>query len=337
MKIALVELELWEQDHLIPKLNNDKLVFLNRCLTKKNVEKIKDCEVVCCFVFSKLTKEILDKLPKLKLIATLSTGFDHIDLEECKRRGIIVCNVPIYGENTVAEHAMALILAIVKKIPQSYEKTVRGNFSRDGLRTFDLKGKTVGVVGVGNIGRHVVRMCRSFEMNVLAFDLNKDEKFAKDFNFKYVEMDELLRNSDIITLHCPLNKHTSHLISMKEIKMMKKGVYLINTSRGEIVDTKALIYGLQKKIIAGAGLDVLEEECHIVEDKEVISPHFPKVCNTQVLLENHILLKQENVLITPHNAFNSWEALRRILDTSVDNIEAFRKGKPINTVKLEKN
>lgn len=333
MKAAFIDLEKWQRDYVSEKLGKafEEVTFLKK-LTKKNIEKIKNYEILACFIFSKLDKKILNKFPKLKLITTMSTGFDHIDLEECKRRKITVCNVPAYGANTVAEHALALMLSLIKKIPQSHERTVKGNFLRDGLRTSDMKGKIIGVIGVGSIGRHFIQMCCGMEMKIIAFDVKKDEKLAKKLGFKYVSLSTLLKNSDIISLHAPLNNNTRHMIDLDAIKKMKKGVYIINTARGALIDTKALLWGIKKKIVAGAALDVLEEECHITEDLEVLSSQFPKICDTQVLWENHVLAKQENVLITPHNAFNSWEALKRILDTTINNIKAFRKGKKVNVI-----
>lgn len=331
MNVTFAELEKWEEKYVSDRLKGHKLRFTGK-ITSKNAAKIKDVEILSCFVFSRINKEALDKLPKLKMIAAMSTGFDHIDVEECKKRKIMVCNVPTYGENTVAEHAVALLLSLIKKTHLSHERTVRGDFSREGLRSLDLKGKTVGVVGCGNIGMHFIKMMKGFEAKVIAFDVNQNKRLAKKLGFKYVSFDYLLKNSDIISLHAPLNPKTHHMIDLNEIKKMKKGVHIINTARGGLINPKALLYGLQKKIVAGAGLDVLEEECHIVEDKEVLSPHFPKVCDPQILWQNHVLGKQKEVLITPHNAFNSWEALQRILDTTLVNVSSFVKGKVKNKV-----
>jgi D-lactate dehydrogenase len=275
-------------------------------------------------------KKILDKFENLKLIATRSTGFDHIDLKECKKRKIIVCNVPNYGENTVAEHTFALILNLTRKIHKAWERTRRLDFSITGLRGTDLRGKTIGVIGVGNIGKHVVRIANGFEMNVIAFEPHKHKKLAKEMNFKDVSFDYLLKNSDIITLHCPYNKHTHHMINKNNIGKIKKNALLINTSRGGLIETNALVNALDSGILKGAGLDVLEDECYVREDKEVMSKHFPKKCDMRIILENHILAKKDNVIITPHNAFNSIEALERILDTTVDNVNGYLKKKVVN-------
>ena len=332
-KIAFFELEQWEKDYFQKKLKNCELKFIDDHLTEKNVNRIKDVDAVGVFIYSVVDKKILNKLSNLKLIVTLSTGFDHIDLKECKKRKVTVCNVPHYGENTVAEHTFALILDLTRKIHKAYERTIRGNFSLDGLRGTDLQGKTIGIVGVGSIGKHVVRIAKGFEMKVIAFDKFKNLKLAKKLGFKYVSFDYLLKNSDIITLHVPYNKSTHHLINKKAISKMKKGTIIINTARGGIIETSALLEGLQYGKIAGAGLDVLEEECFIKEEKQILSKHFLKECDLKTVLQNHILLKQENVIITPHNAFNSWEALHRILATTILNINSFLKKKPVNIIK----
>ena len=196
-----------------------------------------------------------------------------------------------------------------------------------------MQGKTIGVVGAGSIGQHVIRIAKGFEMKVIAFDKFQNQKLTRGLGFKYVNFDSLLKNSDIITLHIPYNKSTHHIIDKKAISKMKKGVVVINTSRGGIIDTSALLEGLQSGKIAGAGLDVLEEECFIKEEKQILSKHFLKECDLKTVLQNHILLKQDNVIITPHNAFNSWEALHRILDATILNINSFLKKKPVNVVK----
>lgn len=332
-KIAFFELEPWEKEYFLKNLKNCQLQFIDDQLNESNVNEIIDVDAIGVFIYSAVNKKILDKLTNLKLVVTLSTGFDHIDIKECKKRKITVCNVPHYGENTVAEHTFALILNLTRKIHKAYDRTVRGDFSIEGLRGTDLQGKTIGVVGVGSIGQHVIRIAKGFEMKVIAYDKFKSLKLAKKLGFKYVNLDYLLKNSDIITLHVPYNKSTHHLIDKKAIAKMKNGVLLINTARGGIVDTSALLEGLQSSKIGGAGLDVLEEECFIKEEKQILSKHFLKECDLKTVLQNHILLKQDNVIITPHNAFNSWEALHRILDTTILNINSFLKKKPINVVK----
>lgn len=321
MKIAFFEVEEWEEKYLREKLSDYELVFFKDILEEKKLDVIGDVEIISVFIYSKINSKILDRLKKLKAITTRSTGFDHIDLNECKKRNISVFNVPYYGENTVAEHTFALILGLSRKIHKSYERTIRGDFSLDGLRGFDLKGKTIGIIGLGHIGMHVARIAKGFEMNILVYDLIKDNKLSKKLGFKYSNFDNLLKNSDIVTLHCPYNKNTHHLINKNNINLVKKGAYLINTARGGLIETNAMVDALAKGNIGGAGLDVLEEESLIKEEIQLLSKNFPKK-NLQNLIENHILLTFENVLITPHNAFNSMEALRRIADITVENIKS---------------
>ncbi len=333
MKIAFFEVEKWEEKYLSEKLAGHELVFSKKELTPAAAKKVPDAEAVAVFIYSQINAKALDALPKARLIATMSTGYNHIDLQECARRGIAVCNVPTYGENTVAEHTFALLLALSRKIPEAYERTKRADFSADGLRGFDLKGRTIGVVGCGHIGKHVVRIARGFEMNVLVYEKTPDPQLASELGFMPVTLDDLYSKSDIITFHVPLNDGTKHMFNMESLGKLKNGVVILNTARGEVIDTGALIKGLQKKIIGAAGLDVLEGECDIREEKQVVSQNFKKECDLRQVLRNHVLMKFPNVLITPHSAFNSTEALQRILDSTIENIGAFAKGTPANTVK----
>lgn len=332
MKIAFFEIKDWEKDYISSRLNKEELAFFSEPLTIENINNVKDFDIVSPFIYSKIDNEVINSSQKIKFITTRSTGFDHVDVKTAKEKGIAVSNVPFYGENTVAEHTFALILTLSRKVFQSLEKVKKGDFSLDGLIGFDLKGKTIGIIGLGHIGQHVARMASGFEMNILAFDLKQDKKLAKQFGIKYGTVEEVLKNSDIITLHCPYNESTKHLINLDNISMIKKGAYLINTARGGLIDTTALLKALNEGILAGAGLDVMEEECFIKEEAELLGPNPPKACDIQTMLENHMLLFKENVVITPHNAFNSKEALERILDTTIDNINAFISKKPINTL-----
>jgi len=292
-----------------------------------------DAELLSVFVQSRVGKEVLEQLPRLKMIAARSTGVDHIDMGECARRGILVANVPVYGENTVAEHAFALILALSRKVFQSYERTERMNFDRAGLQGFDLFGKTLGVVGTGNIGRHSARIGRGLSMSVIAYDVKPDLHLAAELGFSYVgSLDELLGKSDVITLHVPYLPATHHLINTDNVQNIKRGAILVNTARGALVDTAALLWALGEKILSGAGLDVLEEENDTYEEIELLSKEFPKNKDIATILRNHILVARDDVIITPHNAFNSVEAVQRIFDTTVENVRAFLGGKPTNAV-----
>ena len=333
MKIAFFEIENWQKEYLKEKLNNAELSFFAEPLSLDSISSAKDCPIVSPFIYSQINKDILQKLPDLKMIATRSTGFDHIDISKTKESKITVCNVPFYGENTVAEHTFALILSLSRKMFDSVERARKGDFSLDGLRGFDLEAKTLGIIGMGHIGLHVARIAKGFEMNVLAYDPREDKKLVKKIGFEYVDLKNLLAKSDIITLHAPDNKETHHLINSENINLIKKGAYLINTARGGLIETQALLKALSDGTLSGAGLDVLEEECFVKEEAQLLSKEFPKTCDLKTVLQNHILLQQKNVIITPHNAFNSQEALMRILDTTVENINNFIAGKSQNLIK----
>ena len=322
MKIAFFETEKWEEEYVKKQLKNNKLIFFHRPISKKDLKKIKDLEILCIFIYSRITKDILSQLPNIKVIVTRSTGYDHIDVDECKKRKIIVTNIPSYGENTVAEHAFALILALSRKIHLSYERTKKGNFSINGLRGTDVKGKTLGIIGLGKIGKHVAKIAQGFEMNVLAYDIFKDENFAKENKIRYVPLDYLLKHSDIITLHTNLNEKTFHLINEKNINLIKKETLIINTAPGGLIETGALIKALENGNVGGAGLDVLEDEFMIKEESQLLHKNSKKK-----LSFFKKLLRMENVIITPHNAFNSEEAVKRILDTTLDNIICIMQNK----------
>ena len=334
MKIGFFEVENWEKETLHKAFPKDELFFFSQKLNPKNAENFKELEIISTFIYSQINDKVLEKMPRLKLITTRSTGFDHIDLKACAAHGILVCNVPTYGENTVAEQTFALILTLSRKIIDSVERTRKGSFDLEGLRGFDLKDKILGVVGTGNIGKHVIRIGQGFGMKIIAFDVFKDEKFAKEKNFPYVSMEELLNQADIVTLHVPYNEHTHHLIDNKKISLMKHSALIINTSRGGIIDTSALVKSLKAKKIAGAGLDVLEGECDLIEERELVSKDFPRKCDLKTLVEDHVLLNMPNVVVTPHNAFNTDEALRRILESNIESINGFKNKKMVNVVKV---
>lgn len=285
-------------------------------------------EILAVFIESPVTKKVLEHFPKLKLIVTMSTGFDHVDLKACKKQGILVANVPTYGENTVAEHTMALILGLTRKLFPSVKRVKEGVYDFHGLRGMDLKGKTLGVIGTGRVGQHVIRMAKAFEMNIIAFDLFPAKKAAKELGFKYATLDKLLSLSDIVTLHAPLTKQTKHLINKKTIKKMKLGSYLINTARGALIDPEALALALEKNHLAGAGLDVLEDENLIQNEEKLISGCTNYQIKTSLM--NNIIIDHPNTIVTPHNAFNSNEAIGRIINTTIHNIKSYTKGKPEN-------
>jgi D-lactate dehydrogenase len=332
MKIVFYETEEWESAYLKQKLSGYDLVFKSGC----KIEPDDSAEVICNFVGSPLTKEIINGLPKLKLVVTRSTGFDHIDLKACAEKGITVSNVPTYGENTVAEFTFALLLALSRKIsPAVKQVREQGLFATDNLQGFDLQGKILGVIGTGHIGTYVVKIAHGFGMNIVAFDPHPNEKLAAEFNFKYVSLEELLKTSDVITLHVPYMPATHHLLNRENLKLCKKGSVLVNTARGGLVETAGLVEALKEGRLAGAALDVLEEEGFIKEEAEMLIHGHPKEDDLKILLADHELMYMDNVLITPHNAFNTKEAIERILETTINNIKSFAEGKPKNVVILK--
>ncbi|RMD58812.1 hydroxyacid dehydrogenase [Candidatus Parcubacteria bacterium] len=331
MQIAFFEIKGWEKQRLKRRLLGHRLLFFSQPFTLDLAPKVKNCQIISVFIYSQLSAKLFNHLPRLRLVTTRSTGYDHIDIKVADKRGITVCNVPFYGENTVAEHTFALILSLSRNVHKSYLKTKRNDFSLKGLKGFDLKGKTLGVIGAGRIGLHVIRIAKSFGMKVLAYDVRQDSFLAEVLGFQYSSLENLLKKSDIISLHVPYNKHTHHLINRRSIKLIKRGAILINTARGGVVEIDALIEALDKKILAGVGLDVLEGEELIKEEKQLL--HDPdKAKSLARLAKSHILLNKDNVVFTPHIGFYSQEALVRILDTTIANIEGFLDGRIINQV-----
>ncbi len=296
-----------------------EVAFVDAIVSADSIPSDKDFEILGVFMDSKVDAATIAALPAVKFITTLSTGFDHIDLKIAAERGIPVSSVPAYGENTVAEFAFALILSLSRKICESRERIrTEGKFTTEGLTGFDLAGKTIGVVGTGRIGKHAVRMGSGFGMKVIAYDVIHDDAFAAQMGFPYVSLEELLAKSDVITIHCPYLPSTHHLINNGNIGLAKKGAVLVNTARGAIVETSAMITALKNGQLGGAGLDVLEEEGDM------------KAGNMEAVKD---LIAMPNVIVTPHNAFNTKEAFLRILDTTIDNIVGYVKGAPINIVK----
>ncbi|MBE7415015.1 MAG: hydroxyacid dehydrogenase [Deltaproteobacteria bacterium] len=331
MKLAVFEVEEWERPSFERLDSGHDIRFTNEPLSEENAGPYTDVEVISTFIWSELDRKTLGRFRNLRHIATRSTGYDHIDMVYCSERGISVSNVPTYGDNTVAEHVFGLLLAISHNLVDAVERTRRGDFSQQGLRGFDLKGKTIGVLGTGSIGRYVIDIAKGFHMEVLAFDLRPREELARRVGFKYVSLEEALRKSDVITLHIPAAPETFHFLSDREFAMMKEGVVIINTARGILIDIQALLRAITSGKVAAVGLDVLPEEPTIREEAELLRSIAQKK-PLDVLLAGHILLRLRNVLITPHSAFNTKEAVQRILDTTIENIAAFERGEARNKV-----
>ncbi|MGM0440772.1 MAG: hydroxyacid dehydrogenase [Chlamydiota bacterium] len=321
-RIAFFEANSNERRYFRRKLKDHQLTFFKEPLTAKNVEQASDADVVSVFIYSEIGREVIDKIPNLQLIATRSTGYDHIDTTYCFEKNIEVTTVPFYGENTVAEHTFALILSISRNVHKSYMRTLKGNYSIEGLTGFDLKGKTIGIVGAGHIGLNVAKMAKGFSMNVLVHDRQSQAFLAEVLGFEEVSFEDLLERSDIISLHVPYNKATHHMINNESIQKVKKGAIIINTARGGLIDTEALWWALKHKKISGAGLDVIEGEELIQEENQLL--HEPEAAEKlKTIVRDQWIFKMDNVVFTPHNAFNSQEAIQRIQDTTIKNIKEY--------------
>ena len=321
MAIYAFECDDQEREYLRSELADQELFCSPTALTTVSQadEIAADAEIILPFDHSSFTAEMLDHLPNLKLIATRTTGYDHIDIAAAHAKGIVVCNVPAYGENTVAEYAFGLLLTLSRKLVQAIEETRAGKFSDVGLQGFDLKGRTIGVIGTGRIGQHTLRMAKGFEMNLLGFDLYPNQKAVDDLGLKYCSLEELLAESDVISLHAPGTPENHHLLNRERLALCKKGVVVINTARGDLIDADALLEALESGQVAAAGLDVLENE------RALGRGEIPETIQR--------LLAMPNVVITPHSAFDTREAIFRILTTSVANVRAFQGGEAQNAIK----
>lgn len=332
MKVIVFETEEWEHRACLRLQPAHQLTCTTEVLTEKTAAEYADAEIVTTFVNSTLSAAVLSLLPGLKLIATRSTGYDHIDLDYCRRHGIAVSNVPDYGDTTVAEHAFALLLAVARNLVESVERTRRGDFSQARLRGFELRGKTLGVIGTGRIGQRVIEIAKGFGMPVLAFDLHPDVDNARRRGFRYADLDVVLSTADVITLHVPASPQTIGLLSDRAFGLMRPGAVLINTARGNIVDVPALVRALADGRLRGAGLDVLPQEPLIREEAQIFRTASTEGYDLQALVANHVLLRFPNVIVTPHNAYNTDSAVQRIIDTTLDNIKAFAAGQPHHLV-----
>jgi len=332
MKIVIYETEFWEREAFESLKGDHELAFIESPLSERNASQNADAEIISTFIYSDVSPAVLKKLANLKMIATRSTGYDHIDLEYCRQAGIVVCNVPTYGCHTVAEHVFGLLLTISHHVVDAVNRTRRGEFSFKGLEGFDLHGKTIGIIGTGDIGECVVKIANGFDMRILAFDPKPKEVLVSEYGLEYTTFDTLLAEADIITLHVPGTEKTYHMISHDQFHKMRDGVILINTARGSVVDTPALVTAISDQKVAAVGLDVLAAEPVIREEAELLRSAFQDIYDTTTLLADHILLRLRNVFITPHSAFYTREAVGRILEVTENNIRAFIRGERLNEV-----
>lgn len=296
-------------------------------LSAENITQHADAEIISTFVSGALGRDVLSRLPRLKFIATRSTGVDHIDLDYCRENGIGVANVPDYGDSTVAEHAFALLLAVGRRIVECAQQTRESNFGYMPAPGFELHGKTLGIIGTGRIGQRAIEMARGFGMRVLAYDRYPQAALTERLSFQYTTLEALLAAADVISLHIPATPEAVNMLSDAQFDRMKAGVILINTARGALVDAAALIRALSSGKVAAAGLDVLAQESLIRDETRYFrAPGQNPAMIAADTLADHVLARMPNVLITPHNAYNTTEARQRILQTTVENIRDFLQG-----------
>ena len=308
-------------DKVNEKYNYD-IRYYKGHLNPNNVVLTQDTDAVCIFVNDTADAAVIDAMVDngVKLLALRCAGFNNVDLKAAKGK-LPVVRVPAYSPYAVAEYSLALMLSLNRKIHRAYWRTRDGNFSLNGLMGFDMHGKTIGIIGTGKIAKILIRLLKGFGMRILAYDLYPDMKFAGEEGISYVSLDELYRESDIISLHCPLTDQTKYMIDKDSIDKMKEGVMIINTGRGQLINPNDLIEGLKEKKIAAAGLDVYEEEGeYFYEDKS------DKIIDDDVLAR---LLSFNNVIVTSHQAFFTKEALHNIAETTLQNIEDFRCHRPL--------
>ena len=339
MKIVFVETEDDEQPFFVDSLDGHEVSFVD---TLDEVPD--DAEVVSVFVNSRVDNAFFRGHPKVKLVTTRSSSTDHLDFAGAKKRGVTLASVPDYGAATVAEHTFALILGVVRKLRDCLASG-RSKGSSERLRGIELHGKTIGVVGTGRVGLQVIRIAHGFAMKPVAYDMNPRPQMAQMLEFDYVTLDRLLKISDIITLHVPLNAKTRHMLNARRLAKCKRGVILINTARGALVDIEALIAGLESGQVGGVGLDVLEDEkafnadsakllgAQIVQRIQAVATpggdperREERLRELQGLMRNRRLLAHPNVFFTPHVGFNSVEAIERINIGTVENIRNFIAG-----------
>ncbi len=315
------------------KLTPHEVICYGVGLDENTIPPQIDFDIISVLTESAVGKRVIDTFPNLKMITVRATGFDNVDLAYAKQKGVTVCNVPSYGSHTVAEFAFGLILSLSRKIPQATQRVKGdGEFDYRGLKGFDLFDKTLGVIGTGRIGSNVIRIAQGFGMKVLAYDAHTNAQLSQELKFSYVSLNELLQTSDIVTIHIPATAETQHLINKDNIGLLKKTALLVNTSRGSIVQTEALLGAVESGSIGGAALDVLENEAELKEDSKNLLRNELEPWEIKNLLSEKILIENPNVIVTPHTAFYTTEAEQAILQTTVENIKGFINGQPKNIV-----
>jgi D-lactate dehydrogenase len=308
-----------------------------------------DAEIVSIFIHDQVDDVFLTEHPNLKLIATRSRSVDHIDLAACRARGVSICHVPHYADESVAEHTFALLLSLTRRLRELMIHAKDGGFSYAAVRSVELNGKTLGVVGMGHVGQRVADLARAFGMKVVAHDVECPPELAQQLSFEWVSLDELLARSDIISLHATLSAETYHVINRESLGKTKRGVIIINTARGALIETAALRDALESGHVGGAGLDVLQDERvlrqsapdiitsdiirHLRSDALAQEAHdADRIRELRELVLGDALLARPNVVFTPHVAFNSEEAVARLREVTAENLKAYLAGSPRNFV-----
>jgi D-lactate dehydrogenase len=336
MKIAYITPYVGEEQIVRELLGEHQVEFVSTPLSTVVPAEVIDADVLSVFVDSKVSAEMIDAMPKLKVIALRSTGFDHVAVAHAQEKGIQVSYVPHYGSQTVAEHAFALMLELSRKAYPMYELLrSNGDINVAAHEGFDLCGKTIAVIGTGAIGKRVCEIAHGFRMKILAFDLYPNEEFAATLGVKYGTLAEVLGNADIVTLHTPSTPENYHLLNNQTLAQTKSGAFIINTARGTLIDTVALIKALKSGHLAGAGLDVYEGEEYLKDEMKLIEGKDIDVAVWRAFAAEHELLDMPNVIITPHMAFNTKEAKREITETTITNIKESLSGAPKFAVVLK--
>ncbi len=316
---SVVFLDLEEQDRILVRAELPDAVFLSCKKAEDIILQCADAEAISTFITTPFPRDVLSKLPKLRLLSTRSVGYDHIDADACKERGVLLCNVPDYGSHVIAEHVFALLLSTLRHIREGEDRVESGTFDYHGLRGISMKGKTIGILGTGKIGRRVARIAHGFDMTILATDQCRTLELESLYGVRYVALPELLASSDILTLHIPALPGTEHFLDSKAFASMKDGSVLVNTARGSLIDSKALLSALDSGKVSHALLDVLEHEQNFEENKK--------------------LIRHPRVVATPHIAFYADDSMKNMCTDSVQSILQWKSGKkpdhvvhPLNVV-----
>ena len=330
MQVHVFESEPWIKTIWQKDENQLVNIWVEGLLTRTTASQYPEAQIICCDV-SILDKPTLQVLSHLKLIALRSTGTDQVDLEYCRAHQITVCNVPVYAQHAVAEHVFTLLLALCRHVVPATRQTRRLNFSWEGIQGFELYGKTMALIGTGAIGKRVAEIAKGFGMRVVATDKLPDNDWALKNNIHHLQLDDALPMADVVSLHVPSSPESFHLLSANQFDVMKDSVMIINTARGDLVDSEALLKALDSGKVAAAGLDVLPQETDLLKLSESGQIEINNIVDPEIKMSIQ-LLQHPRVLITPHCAFFTHEAAERLINTTINNIESFINGRPNNVV-----